>query len=158
VARRLNKVETGEVYRVVADQKGVFAQPALMETFGLTIIESMACGLPIVVTCYGGPAEIVIDGECGEIHNPNHREEFADALARIIGDGDLWEKYSQGGIVRAREPYNWEMHTTKLLRLSNIYSYWNYLDVMNRQALDQYIHTLYFTVYRERAQRMLTEH
>jgi sucrose synthase len=157
VARRLNKVETGEVYRVVADQKGVFAQPALMETFGLTIIESMACGLPIVVTCFGGPAEIVIPGECGEIHNPNHSEAFADALARIVTDGSLWEKYSQGGIVRAREPYNWEMHTTKLLRLSNIYSYWNYLDVMNRQALDQYIHTLYFTVYRERAQQLLME-
>ena len=38
-ARRLDKVETGEIYRMIADGRGVFAQPAFMETFGLTVVE-----------------------------------------------------------------------------------------------------------------------
>ena len=156
-AARLTKVETGEVYRIVADRQGVFAQPALMETFGLTVIEAMACGLPIVVTCFGGPSEIVVPGESGEVWNPNDHEAFAAALERILKDREAREKYSKGGIDRVRKAFDWSTHAKKLLQLANVYSYWDYLDVMNRPALDQYIHTLYHTVYRPRTEAMLEE-
>jgi sucrose synthase len=156
-AARLNKVETGEIYRIVADRKGVFAQPALMETFGLTVVEAMACGLPVVVTCFGGPSEIVVPGSCGEVENPNQHEAFAGALQRILRQEDVWEKYSINGIKRSNENFSWVTHAQRILKMTNVYSYWNYLDVMNRSALDQYIHTLYHTVYRPRAQSMLEE-
>ncbi len=156
-AARLNKVETGEIYRIAADRKGVFAQPALMETFGLTVVEAMACGLPAVVTCFGGPSEIVVPGESGEVQNPNDHTAFAQALTEILNDRPTWEKYSRGGVDRVQDAFNWSAHARKLLQLANVYSYWDYLDVMNRPALDQYIHTLYHTVYRPRAQAILGE-
>ena len=156
-AARLNKVETGEVYRVVADRQGVFAQPALMETFGLTVVEAMACGLPAVVTCFGGPSEIVVPGVSGEVQNPNDHGAFAEALERVLNDRETWDKYSKGGVDRVCEAFDWSTHARKLLQLANVYSYWDYLDVMNRSALDQYIHTLYYTVYRPRTQAMLEE-
>lgn len=154
---RLDKVETGEVYRIIADRGGVFAQPAFMETFGLTVIEAMSCGLPVVVTCFGGPAEIVLPGECGEVVNPNHHEEFAAALERVVTDRDLWKSYSGAGIQRVKDAFSWGAHASKVLRLANTYAYWNYLGLMNRDALDQYVHTLYHTVYRPRAQAILGE-
>ena len=156
-AARLNKVETGEIYRITADQQGVFAQPALMETFGLTVVESMACGLPTVVTCFGGPSEIVVSGESGEVRNPNDHAAFAEALERILKERDIWNTYCTGGIDRVSQAFNWSTHAKKLLQLANVYSYWDYLDVMNRPALDQYIHTLYHTVYRPRTHAMLEE-
>ncbi|MBN2292087.1 MAG: sucrose synthase [Pirellulales bacterium] len=156
-AARLNKVETGEIYRIVADRKGVFAQPALMETFGLTVVEAMACGLPVAVTCFGGPSEIVVSGESGEVWNPNNHAAFAESIERIIQDRELWDKYSIGGVKRIREAFNWSTHAKKILRLANVYSYWDYLDTMNRPALDQYIHTIYHTVYRPRANAILEE-
>ena len=154
-AARLDKLETGEIYRIVADRQGVFAQPAFMETFGLTVIEAMACGLPVVVTCFGGPSEIVVAGQSGAIENPNDHAAFAGALERVVSDEALWSAYSQGGIRRVREAFTWMRHADRVLEMSNVYAYWNHLDVMNRQALDRYIHTLYHTVYRPRAQAML---
>ena len=154
-AARLDKVETGEVYRIVADRGGVFAQPAFMETFGLTVIEAMACGLPVVVTCFGGPSEIVVPGKSGEVVNPNHQQDFAEALYRTVSDTGQWAAYSTGGIDRVEEKFTWKQHAKRITGLANVYSYWNHLDVMNRQALDRYIHTLYHTVYRPRTQSLL---
>jgi len=148
---RLDKVETGEIYRLIADRGGVFAQPAFMETFGLTVIEAMSCGLPVVVTCFGGPAEIVEHGISGEVVNPNDMDVMAEALQRIVTQLDLWQGYSEEGIARVNRAFHWRAHAERVLRLANTYSFWDYLDVMNRQALDQYIHTLYHTVYRPRA-------
>ncbi len=156
-AARLNKVETGEIYRLVADRRGVFAQPAFMETFGLTVIEAMACSLPVVVTCFGGPAEIVIDKECGEVVNPNDHERMAAALHGVLTDSARWDNYSREGIERVRTAFMWSSHAAKVLRLANTYSFWDHLDVMNRRALDQYIHTLYNTVFRPRAHEALSK-
>ena len=153
-AARLDKVETGEVYRMIADRRGVFAQPAFMETFGLTVIEAMACGLPVVVTCFGGPSEIVIPRKSGLVEDPNDHVAFADALEKVISSRETWETYSNGGIERVREAFTWKRHADKVLGMANVYTYWNYIDVMNRQALDRYIHTLYHTVYRPRALSM----
>jgi sucrose synthase len=150
-AARLDKVETGEIYRIVADRRGVFAQPAFMETFGLTVIEAMACGLPVVVTCFGGPAEIVEHEKSGQVVNPNDLKAMADALQRVVTQQAIWQGFSMEGIERVRRAFHWQAHAERVLRLSNTYTFWDYLDVMNRQALDQYIHTLYHTVYRPRA-------
>ena len=156
-AARLDKVETGEIYRVVADRQGVFAQPALMETFGLTVIEAMACGLPVVVTCFGGPAEIVVQGRSGTIEDPNDHAHFAAALQQVLEDPALWSRYSAGGLERVQTSFTWARHAEKLLSMANVYTYWNHVDVMNRSALDRYLHTLYHTVYRPRTQSMLGE-
>lgn len=128
----------------------MFAQPAFMETFGLTVVEAMACGLPVVVTCFGGPSEIVIDGQSGAVCDPNNHACFGDALARVVGDCASWNAFSQEGVKRVREAFTWARHAERILQLSNVYSYWNYLDVMNRPALDRYIETLYHAVYRPR--------
>lgn len=154
-AARLDKVETGEIYRIIADRKGVFAQPAFMETFGLTVIEAMACGLPVVVTCFGGPSEIVESQRSGFIENPNDHPAFAHALEHVVGDEQIWDTFAKGGIHRVNEAFTWSRHADKVLSMANVYTYWDYIDVMNRQALDQYIHTLYHTVYRPRTQSML---
>ena len=156
-AARLNKLETGEIYRLVAERRGVFAQPAFMETFGLTVIEAMACGLPVVATCFGGPAEIIVDGDCGNVADPNDQELFGDLMLATLTDAERWQQYSERGERRVQDNFTWKRHATQLLRLANVHSYWNHTDVMNRPALDRYIHTLYHTVYKPRTQLMIEQ-
>ena len=78
----LDKQTAGELYRCVADRRGIFVQPALFEAFGLTVIEAMGSGLPTFATCFGGPMEIIENGISGFHIDPN----YEDAIARTLAD------------------------------------------------------------------------
>jgi len=51
------------LYRSAAEKGSVFILPALYEPFGLAIVEAAACGLKVIATKNGGPAEILSNGE-----------------------------------------------------------------------------------------------
>ncbi len=70
IGKFLSKADTGEAYRIMADRRGVFVQPALFEAFGLTILEAMHSGLPVFATKFGGPQEIIESGKSGFLINP----------------------------------------------------------------------------------------
>ncbi|KAH6795226.1 sucrose synthase 6 [Perilla frutescens var. hirtella] len=70
-----------QLYRCIADTKGAFVQPALYETFVLTVIEAMNCGLPTFATNQGGPVEIIVDGVSGFHIDPNNGDESSGKIA-----------------------------------------------------------------------------
>jgi sucrose synthase len=101
---RLAKTDSGEIYRVIADRKGVFVQPALFEAFGLTILESMISGVPTIGTQFGGPLEIIQDNVNGFLINPTNHETMAqkilDFVSKCDQDPSYWEKIAHQGIER----------------------------------------------------------
>lgn len=62
----------------------VFVSASIYEPFGLTTLEAMACGTPVVVSGLGGAPEIVRDGNEGFVRWPHSRESFADAIANAL--------------------------------------------------------------------------
>ncbi|WP_405660393.1 glycosyltransferase family 4 protein [Streptomyces sp. RK9] len=62
-----------------------------MESFGMTIVEAMHCGVPVVATdCPHGPAEIISDGEDGVlVPLSGGVDAYADALSSLMKDQDL---------------------------------------------------------------------
>jgi sucrose-phosphate synthase len=105
--------EVPALYRVAAEKRGVFVNPALTEPFGLTLLEASATGLPIVATNDGGPNDIVANCENGILVDPTKTRAIAAAVRKIITDGNLWEKYSKNGIMKVREHYTWRSHAEK---------------------------------------------
>lgn len=79
----------GGLYRLAAERRGVFANPALTEPFGLTILEAAAAGLPVVATCHGGPSDIVARIGHGLTAEPNDAQAFGAALSRLTGDAEM---------------------------------------------------------------------
>ena len=95
------------LYRWGADTGGVFCLPAEYEPFGMTVIEAMAVGLPVVATKNGGPRETTDEGRAGFLADPHDPEDIAENLLHLLGDRQIWEAYAQRGRQRALEHYSW---------------------------------------------------
>ncbi|MFH1681030.1 MAG: glycosyltransferase family 4 protein [Candidatus Eisenbacteria bacterium] len=67
----------------------VFVLPSLIEGFSLSILEAMACGLPVVCTNAGGNAEAVRDGVNGFLFRPGEIDRFAGGLRKLLDDEPL---------------------------------------------------------------------
>ncbi|MBD2364095.1 sucrose synthase [Anabaena minutissima FACHB-250] len=159
---RLSKTDSGEVYRVIADHEGIFVQPALFEAFGLTILEAMISGLPTFATQFGGPLEIIQNKVNGFYINPTHLEETAQKILEFVTkcqeNPQYWSVVSQQAIDRVYSTYTWKIHTTKLLSLARIYGFWNFTSKEKREDLLRYLESLFYLIYKPRAQALLEQH
>ena len=155
---QLKKAVAGELYRHIADNKGVFVQPALFEAFGLTIIEAMASGLPTFATCYGGPMEIIEDNVSGFHIDPNHPEDAAETLASFFEecarDKGYWKRISDGGIDRVNRHYTWDLYAERIMTLSRIYGFWKYVTNLERGETSRYLEMCYGLQYRKLVEKM----
>ncbi|MER6345254.1 glycosyltransferase family 4 protein [Streptomyces sp. NPDC001595] len=73
------------------------------EPFGMTIVEAMRCGLPVVSTdCPYGPGEIIADGTDGRLVPVGDRDALAAALLELVGDAELRRRMSRAALDNAR--------------------------------------------------------
>lgn len=95
----------------VAAYQGALATicAARLEPFGLTPIESMACGTPVVAIREGGYRESVVDGETGFLVEPDPQA-IADGILRLAGDPTLVETMGRRG--REEVVRRWTWHRT----------------------------------------------
>ncbi|MBA2483311.1 MAG: sucrose synthase, partial [Nitrosomonas sp.] len=149
---RLDKNLAGELYRHVADIRGVFVQPALFEAFGLTIIESMASGLPTFATCYGGPMEIIEHNRSGFHIDPTDgaaaAKLIADFIERCHTNPDEWIRLSQGAINRVEARYTWKHYAEQIMTLSRIYGFWKFVSGLERKETECYLDMFYHLQFR----------
>jgi D-inositol-3-phosphate glycosyltransferase len=78
------------------------------EPFGLTPLEAMACGVPVVAYAVGGLAESVIDGVTGILVPGRDVRGLATALRTILGDEVRRMSYASASVDRVRSRYTWE--------------------------------------------------
>jgi sucrose synthase len=159
--RQVDKERNSEVYRYVADNRGVFVQPALFEAFGLTVIEAMSCGLPTFATCYGGPSEIIEHGISGFHIDPNHGElaaqRIAEFLIRCREEPGQWERISQGGLERVEAHFTWRLYAERMMTLSRVYGFWKHVSGLKRTETRRHLEMFYALQYRPLAQALEQE-
>ncbi len=102
--------EVPELYRIAARKKGVFVNPSLTEPFGLTLLEALACGLPVVATNNGGPLDIIRNCRSGTLVDPKDTKAISSAVKEIMVHPDKWQQYSKNGILNIRKMYTWKSH------------------------------------------------
>ncbi|MEX2237978.1 MAG: glycosyltransferase family 4 protein [Dehalococcoidia bacterium] len=77
------------------------------ESFGLVLIEAMACGTPIVASNIEGFADVVTHGVEGLLTTPEDQDALAAALLQLIKSPDVREEMAKRGRERAQQ-YGWE--------------------------------------------------
>ena len=158
LGRHLEKSMAGELYRMVADCRGAFVQPALFEAFGLTVIEAMSSGLPTFATLFGGPMEIIEDGVSGFHVDPNEgahaAQQLLDFFQRCNEDPEVWEQISQGALQRVEERYTWKRYAERLMTLSKVYGFWRYVTGLERAETQRYLEMFYALQFRPLAERI----
>ena len=104
-----NRHEIRDLY-VGAD---VFAYPSYLETFGLTLLESMACGTPVVASNRGSLPEVA--GDAALLVDPDDHLEMANAIWALLNGKAKKQVYIARGLARAQE-YTWERTAAETLR------------------------------------------
>jgi glycosyltransferase involved in cell wall biosynthesis len=92
--------QRSDVSRLLA-AADIHCQPNIgPEPFGITFIEALYAGLPVVTTAIGGAMEIVTES-CGILVPPNDSDALADALECLVKNPELRARLSGGAPVRA---------------------------------------------------------
>jgi phosphatidylinositol alpha 1,6-mannosyltransferase len=98
-ARFLGERQGRQLARIYASLD-VFVHSGPYETFGQTLQEAAASGLPVVAPAAGGPLDLVDDGVTGFLVTPGDAGALADGVARLAADPGL--RAAQGRAARAK--------------------------------------------------------
>jgi UDP-glucose:(heptosyl)LPS alpha-1,3-glucosyltransferase len=104
LARRLNVSERVRFLGPVSDPADLYAAadlfvlPTLFDTFGVVVLEAMACGLPVVVGTGAGVAEWVMEQDCGRVvSSPVCPDDLAETIACLIEDPAEMGRLAENG-------------------------------------------------------------
>ncbi|MBN2643712.1 MAG: glycosyltransferase, partial [Victivallales bacterium] len=110
----LNTQELRKLY----SRHNVLVFPSITpEAFGITPVEAMAAGLPVISTGQGGAAEVVEDGHSGIITSPGDHDALAEALISLLHNAEKWEKMGEAAKCRALEIFDISVSVDKLEKI-----------------------------------------
>ncbi|MDE3052814.1 MAG: N-acetyl-alpha-D-glucosaminyl L-malate synthase BshA [Gemmatimonadota bacterium] len=110
----LGKIESVAPLLASAD---LYLLPTDRESFGLSALEALASGTPVIGARAGGLPEVVEDGVTGALCEVGDVEAMAAAAMRILGDRDLWHKMSRAAASDARARYSLDDVVSRYERL-----------------------------------------
>lgn len=91
-----------------------FVFPSLYEGFGIPVLESMACGCPIVLTKHGSFPEVA--GDAGIYFDSESEDDLREKIQILISDEELRKKYAEKGLERVKK-FDWKDAAEQCLKV-----------------------------------------
>jgi glycosyltransferase involved in cell wall biosynthesis len=96
----------------VYSMAGALLFPSYYESFGIPLVEAMACGCPVITSSAPACPEVV--GDAALVVDPDDVDGLAGAMLRLVRDPELAERLRRRGLDRARD-FSWEDSARRLL-------------------------------------------
>jgi len=95
----------------------IFVALSESESFGVAVVEAMACGKPVVVSNVGGLPEIVENNVTGFVVPPRDVKEAAKAIEKLVLDDKLRTQMGKAGMRRVKKLYDWNENVKQMIEL-----------------------------------------
>lgn len=82
-----------------------------------TVLEAMACGMPVVATNIPGTNEVITDGKTGLLVPPRNPRAVADAIVKLLKDEKLRKKMSEAGRLHIERVFSWDIIAENILEM-----------------------------------------
>ncbi len=110
------KNATNEQLHDIYNSSSVFLCASINEGYGLTCVEAMACGCPLVVTDFQGSKEYALDGTNSLVVPVGDVDAIAKALVRVLNDKALADKLGSAGVQTA-QALDWDNAVEKFAKV-----------------------------------------
>lgn len=107
----------GRILRYYYSAADLFISTPWYEPFGITPVEAMACGTPVIGSNVGGIKFSVRDGETGYLVPPNDPTAIADRVAHLYRHPELMAVFRKQAIQRANDLFTWDTVVEAIARL-----------------------------------------
>jgi len=89
----------------------LYVSPSLEDSFGLPILEAMACGLPVIASAHAGASEMIHDGETGFVlRDPQDHVKLSQLIRRAYSDRRLCQKLGEAASQYAMANCSWDQN------------------------------------------------
>ncbi len=86
----------------------VFVLPSKYEPFGMTVLEAMGCGTPVVATGFGGLRHVLTNRKDSLLVDPSNSEELGSAIGEILTDESLAADLRKTGLKLIEKKFSWQ--------------------------------------------------
>jgi glycosyltransferase involved in cell wall biosynthesis len=95
-------------------QSDVFLYPSLRESFGIPMLEAMACGVPVITSNTSSMPEV--SGDAAFLIDPFKPEEITGAMVEIIRNSELRSQLIAKGLLQAKK-FSWRAMAENVLEI-----------------------------------------
>ena len=99
-----------------------FVMPSIFEPFGMTVQESMASGVPVIASRFGGIKTVLTHEKDGLLIAPKDLEEFSGSMNRLLEDNSLRDRLGREASRLVRENFSWEAMADRHLEFFDKYA------------------------------------
>ena len=98
----------------IYNQSDLFLYPSLRESFGIPILEAMACGIPVITSNTSSMPEVA--GGAAILIDPYNPNELTNAIEQLLSDHKLRLKLRKAGFIQAAQ-FSWQKMAEKVLEI-----------------------------------------
>lgn len=101
----------------VFNSMDIFVNASLSESFGVSVLEASACGLPVIASDTGGLPEVLVNGETGLLFPAGDVKALAEKIRVLSGDSSMRQRMGENGRKMVTERYELGICVQKMVNV-----------------------------------------